>query len=357
MAVFKDKYTNTWATKFRYTDFDGVNKQKKKTGFATKKEASEFEKDFIAKKANTADITFKGLYDYYISDCEARMKPATLLGKKKTFKAHLLPYFGKFKLTAITPVTVRTWQNELINSGKYADTYLRRLHVELTAIFNFACKLFGLKVNPCRGAGNMGKSKSGIKNFWKPEEFNKFITAFEDKPMSKTGFTILFYSGIRIGELLALTAEDFNFSDNTMRINKNYVRIAKVDYIQTPKTEKSNRVITMPPAVMNMVKEYMFSLYDYKKTDRLFPVTEFYFLHDMNKGSAKAGVKKIRLHDIRHSHASMLMDMDVPIKQISERLGHENIETTLSIYAHMYDDKENVLASKLEEMALKMAIV
>ncbi len=121
----------------------------------------------------------------------------------------------------------------------------------------------------------------------------------------------------------------------------------------TPKTPKSNRTITLPKTIMNLVREYRFKLYDCKNSERLFPCSKSYFEWEMIRGCKLSGVKKIRIHDLRHSHASLLMNMGTPIKQISERLGHENIETTLQTYAHLYENKETELVEKLENLAEK----
>lgn len=356
MAVFKDSYTNSWACKFRYTDFNGISKQKKKTGFVTKREANEYESSFKEKYTGTSDITFSGLADYYLKDCEARLKPATYVGKCDLFKTHFIPAFGNVKISDITPVMVRSWQTKMINSGKYTPTFLNRLHAQLSAVFNFAVNVYGLKVNPCHGAGSMGKPKANRIDYWTPEEFNRFISVVK-KPIAKVGFTLLFYSGMRVGELCALTLADFDFNANTVRINKNYVRFDKTDIIQdTPKTAKSVRTIEIPASVMGMVRSYARNQQVFDFGGRLFPMTQHYFRNEINKGCDRSGVRKIRVHDIRHSHASMLMNLGTPIKQISERLGHENIETTLSTYAHLYKDKEKETVQKLDEIASKMAI-
>jgi integrase len=106
---------------------------------------------------------------------------------------------------------------------------------------------------------------------------------------------------------------------------------------------------------MNLVREYRFRLYDYEPSERLFPNTKSYLKWEMVRGCKLSGVKRIRLHDIRHSHASMLLELGTPIKQISERLGHENIETTLQTYSHLYENKEKELVDKLEELCVKHA--
>lgn len=352
MSVFKDSYTESWACKFRYKNWQGEVKQHKKTGFKTQKEAKEYERAFLDKQQNCCDMTFQSLYEYYIADCEVRMKPVTVANKESNFKTVILPFFGKLKVSDISPANIRQWQTELIKNGNYRTTTLRKFHKTLSAIFNYAIRVYGLKSNPCKISGSMGNNKSRDMQIWTLEEFNKFMSELKGQVDKEALFLLLFYSGIRIGEACALTISDFNFDNNTVSISKNYVVIKGKEFIHSTKTDGSDRVIKLPPTVMNKIREYYFQLYDKNTTTRLFNLTEQCYRDCLNRNSKKAGVKKIRLHDLRHSHASMLIHMNVPIKQISERLGHENITTTLNTYAHIYKEAEEELADKLDELAV-----
>ena len=196
----------------------------------------------------------------------------------------------------------------------------------------------------------MGKKKAEGMQFWTKEEFDQFIPHVSDKPMSKVIFYLFFYSGIREGELLALTLNDFDFDKNTVSITKNYARVNNQDVIQTPKTPKSKRTITLPAEIMEMVKEYGGMLYDYKPTDRLFPTQKSFLTREMVRGCKLSGVKKIRIHDLRHSHASLLIELGFAPLLISERLGHENVETTLNTYSHLYPNKHGEVAEILSNL-------
>ena len=220
----------------------------------------------------------------------------------------------------------------------------------LSAIFNFAVKYYKLPSNPAAACGSMGKKKAEGMQFWTKEEFDQFIPHVSDKPMSKVIFYLFFYSGIREGELLALTLNDFDFDKNTVSITKNYARVNNQDIIQTPKTPKSKRTITLPVEIMEMVKEYGGMLYDYKPTDRLFPTQKSFLTREMVRGCKLSGVKKIRIHDLRHSHASLLIELGFAPLLISERLGHENVETTLNTYSHLYPNKHGEVAEILSNL-------
>lgn len=267
----------------------------------------------------------------------------------------LVPYFGKLLLNEITPANIRKWQNILIayrdDKGKpYSETYLKTINNQLTAIFNYAVKYYGLRENPCRKAGSMGKSHAEEMQFWTRDEFKQFHAAISDKPQAKAGFLTLYYTGMRIGELLALTVGDIDMQSCTISINKSYQRLRGQDIITPPKTPKSNRIVTIPEFLRDELQEYISKLYHPKMADRIFPCTKSYFEHEMLRGIKLSGVKKIRLYDIRHSHASLLVEMGCTPLLIADRLGHEKIETTLNTYSHLYPHKQNEIAEKLQSL-------
>ena len=187
-------------------------------------------------------------------------------------------------------------------------------------------------------------------SFWTLDEFRAFIAVYKDDILYYTIFMMLFWTGMREGELLALTAADFNFSTQTISITKSYSRLNGQDLIQKPKTSKSIRTITIPPFLCSIVQTYMNSIYGLHKHDRLFPITKHSILRYLHNGSQKAGVKKIRVHDLRHSHASFLVDQGFSPLVIKERLGHENIETTLNTYSHLYPSQQTKLLDVMEKL-------
>mgnify|MGYP001089689918 FL=1 len=155
----------------------------------------------------------------------------------------------------------------------------------------------------------MGTEERKEMLFWTKEEYQKFSDAMMDKPMSYYAFEMLYWCGIREGELLALTSADFDFNKETVSINKSYQRLKGRDVITTPKTKKSNRIIKLPQFLSVEMQEYLKMLYGAKPDDRIFPVTKHYLKHEMERGCKATGVKRIRIHDIRHSHVSLLIDM------------------------------------------------
>ena len=184
-------------------------------------------------------------------------------------------------------------------------------------------------------------------DFWTKEEYLKFSEAMMDKPRSYYAFEMLYWCGIRSGELLALTPADFDFQKQTVTISKTFHRSKGRDIITSPKTKKSNRTIKMPPFLCEEMQEYIKMLYDIQPDERLFTVTKSYLNHEMERGAKQAGVKKIRVHDIRHSAVSLLIDMGFSALAIGERMGHEAEKITYR-YVHLFPTVQTEMAEKLE---------
>lgn len=293
MAAYKDTERNTWYVAFYYRDWQGNNKKKKKRGFKTKREALDWEKTFRQKQEASLDMLFKDFVEVYAEDMKPRLKYNTWLTKEHIIKTKLLPYFGNKKMNEIKAADVVRWQNEMMSfrdedGNGYSKVYLKTLQSQLSAIFNHGIRLYELKENPVRKAGSMG--------------------------------------GERRKEMLVWTKEEY--------------------YITDPKTEKSNRTVSIPDFLCEELQEYLAMLYGFKDDDRMFQITKSFLHHEMIRGSEKAGVKRIRIHDIRHSHVSMLIDMGFSAVDIAGRMGHESIDITLH-YAHMFPSAQKDMAEKL----------
>lgn len=218
----------------------------------------------------------------------------------------------------------------------------------MSAILNFAVKYYGLKENVARKAGAMGKKESDREMLiWTKDEYMRFAEAKMEEPMHYYAFELLYWCGIREGELLALTPSDFDFNKRTLRINKSYQRINGRDIITEPKTPKSNRIIKMPSFLCDEMQDYIGMLYGAEKDTRLFPISKTALYRAMKTGCEKAGVKKIRIHDLRHSHVSLLIDLGFSAVEIADRMGHESVDMTYH-YAHMFPSRQDEMANKLE---------
>ena len=261
MPVFKNEDNGTWYVMARYADWKGERKQKCKRGFATKREAQEWERRFQLQNAADLDMDFEAIVELYTNDIKNRLKENTWLTKEHIIRTKILPYFGRLKISEITTKEIIAWQNEL----------------------------------------------------------------------------------------LALTAADFDFEKETVAINKSYQRLHGEDVITTPKTKKSNRTIKMPRFLCEEMQEYIGMLYGVKKKDRIFTVTKHYLHHEMDRGARPAGVKRIRIHDLRHSHISLLIDMGFSAVAIADRVGHESIEITYR-YTHLFPSKQKEMADRLDDL-------
>ena len=244
------------------------------------------------------------------------------------------------------------WQNELLaykdEKGEvYSPTYLKTIHSQLSAIFNHAVRYYHLPSNPAQRAGSMGSEEHKEMLFWTKEEYLKFADVMMDKPVSYYAFEMLYWTGIRCGELLAFTPKDFNFERQELTINKSYQRLNGRDVITTPKTKKSNRTIKMPKFLCEEMQEYIGMLYEIGEDERLFQITKSYLHHEMDRGAKVAGVKRIRIHDLRHSAISLLIEMGFSALAIAERVGHESIDITYR-YAHLFPTKQTEMADKLD---------
>lgn len=353
MAVYKDKATGMWRVVFRYVNWKGERKQTQKRGFLTKRDAQKWEREQMLKNSSSLDMTFGSFFEIYEADKRQRLKENTWESKSHVIRTKILPYFKNRKIAEIEPKDIIAWQNELLayrdeKGASYSTTYLKTIHGQLSAIFNHAVRYYHLPCNPAQKAGTMGTEEHKEMSFWTKEEYLKFAEEMMDKPVSYYAFEMLYWCGIREGELLALTPADFDFERQTLTINKSYQRLKGRDVITSPKTPKSNRTIKMPKFLCEEMEEYLNSLYGIQANERIFQISKSYLHHEMDRGAKAAGVKRIRIHDLRHSAISLLIEMGFSALAIAERVGHESIDITYR-YAHLFPTKQTEMADKLNE--------
>ena len=351
--TLKDGKTTLWRVKFYITDWTGAKKQICKRGFKTQRETKEFERLYLDRQRTQSDILFGSLVENYLSDMRHRLKPTTMENKEHIIRTKLLPYFSNIRVCDIDTLKIRKWQNELIghrdkDGRPYSSTYLKTVNNQLSAILNYAVSHYGLRSNPCHAAGSIGKSHANKATYWTQEQYERFAGTLQ-KSALKVGFDVLFFTGMREGELLALTPADI-LPDRRIRISKTYAKIRGEELFLIPKTEKSNRVISIPEFLYNEIMEYINKLYGIEPGDRIFYFTKHARDKELKRGAEKAGLDPIRVHDLRHSHASLLIHMNFDIKEISERLGHESVRTTWDTYAHLYPDTDTKIAGELNKL-------
>ncbi len=299
-------------------------------------------------------MTFGSFAEIYIADKQPRIRENTMRTKEHIIRTKFLPYFKDRRMVEIQPRDIIKWQNEMLKT-KTADgkplspDYLRTLQAQLSAIFNHAVQYYDLSSNPVRKAGIIGEKDAKEMLFWTREEYSRFAEAMLDRPVMYYAFEVFYWTGCRCGELLALTPADWDFGKNMLRINKSYQRIKGQDVITDPKTPKGKRLISIPAFLSEEIQDYLKSLYEIRKTDRMFQLSKNSLHRALQSGAEAAGVKKIRVHDLRHSHVSLLFEMGYSAVAIAERVGHRSIDITYR-YAHMFPSVQKDMAVKLDQM-------
>lgn len=358
MPVYKDEKRNSWEVKSNYKSFDGKMKWVHKRGFAKKADAQKWEIEFKSKAAGTLDMTLNSFIDLYLENMKTRIKYTTLCTKIEILDKWIRPYLGNKLLNQITTVDIIGWQNKLLNSTygkndiKFSKSYLKTIHNQLSAVLNYAKRYYKLTDNPAAIVGNMGSAKESRMSFWTNEEYLKFRENIMDKPIYYYAFEILYWCGIREGELLALTRKDLDLEKKTININKTLTRIKKEDIVTDPKTRKSKRIVSIPDFLAHELNDYLNLVYEPFEEMRLFPITKSSLTTALKKGARKADLKEIRVHDLRHSHVSLLIHLGYSPVAIGDRVGHESVYITFH-YAHLFPSVQQNMANKLDEINKK----
>lgn len=349
MPVYKDSERGTWYFVARVTLPDGRKKQVKRRGFKKKKDAKEAESKAILDSGDVDTTTFEKVANEYFEWYQMRRKQSSINVIKNIIYNHLIEEFGHRQIKDITPGHVMSYQNKIIR--QYAPEFLKKIHTTLSAIFSFSTKFHSTTNNPAKVAGNFEIEHDRQINYWEFEEYNRFIEVVDD-PLYRAFFSTLYYSGARKGELLALTWADVDFEEGSIDINKTEYNRA----ITKPKTKASMREILLPSFVMERLAEIK------KDAERTAPLKKKYVVfgefYDSISTSTldrkyahyvkESGVKKIKLHEFRHSHASYLINKGVSPLIVAQRLGHSDVATTLNIYSHLYPSKQKEVVAFME---------
>lgn len=360
----KSKASGLWSVRFRETTEDGRISNKRLSGFKTKKDAQYGYEDYVAaqkgaaqnKKEITpptpADMPFSALVAEYLQFKKSRIKEVSYYDVEKKVSTKIAPFFGDTPLRDVTPAMILQWQNTLEG---YSFAYRKTLMTHLSLIYNYAERYHDIiniirKVDKPR---NLEPKKEML--FWSPEEFAAFISQV-DRYDYAVLFRFLYLSGCRKGEALALTWRDVNFQKGTVSISKSFSNKAhdegKSYTITTPKNVSSNRTVHLPAFFFEQLKAYRkWQENNAEGTDFVFggrdPMPPTNIDRTLAKSAAKAGVKKIRIHDLRHSCASLLIHKGVSIVAVSRHLGHSTVEQTLNTYSHMLPDDQTMILGTL----------
>lgn len=324
-----------------------------KREFGTAEEAQAWEDDFIASAGCTMAMTFEEFYEVYEADVRPRLREHTWRNKDYLVRSKIMPYFKNRRMSETQGIDIIRWQNGLMDSGNnhgqgYAPTYLRTVNNQLSAILNHAARYYGLHPNPAVHTVKMGDKETSEMRFWTKEEYLRFADEMMERPREFLMFEILYWTGIREGEMLALMPSAFDLQRGTMRIDKSYQRFDGRDVITDPKTPKSIRAIKLSKFLVEEIADYLKRHPEIGPDARMFPVTKYQISRAMKNGCQKSGVKKIRVHDLRHSHVSLLIDKGFTALAIAERMGHEATDITFR-YAHLFPTVQEDMANALDD--------
>lgn len=338
----------------RYTDQFGNRKQKTQQdkAWTTKKEARQAMEVFLASASNVNDkLTLDGLYDVFERYQKGKIKQRSVDTYAKFYKLYISSYLGKMLISKITPLDIRRWQSWL-SEKSLKNNYSSSIQQFLRSLLNFAVKYDYLEKNPFKTSfvkNNLEKKTEIV--VWSTEQFKKFID-YVDDDVYRAFFMTLYLCGLRVGEAQALTVGDVSFIGSTLSVNKTYDRTNHV--VTSPKTANSVRTVYMVTELRETLKrlvEAHSKLYGFSDDSILFGfdkrLSSTTIKRYQEHACQLAKVPTIRIHDFRHSHVSLLVDMGFSPFQIAERLGH-TVEMVNNTYSHLFLDSQQKMAEMLE---------
>lgn len=334
------------------TGLDGKKHKKFSKAYKTEAEAKRAEKEYLKMSEvfeGNMNMTFKELYTKYYEVQKDIVRYSTL----KTYRDRIkyIGMFDKVKLKDMDAIHYQKWRAEMMKVD-ISNSYKNEIQKFLKIVINWAVKTYGFNMNKFYGRIEPFTSASDIKkemDFYTLEEFNQFIS-FAPNLQIKCMYETLYYCGLRRGEARGLQWKDVNWSDKRLSVTKQAVTHGSensANYELTkPKTQKSNRILPIAEILFRDLKQ----LYEEQKqfaefNDEWFlfgnfiPITFYQMRHKNIEIARDANIKRIRLHDFRHSCASLLINNNANIAVVSQFLGHASIEETLDTYTHMFKDK------------------
>lgn len=374
MAVYKNKDGRTYHFRGKIKLPNGETKwyMQTKIKYAKKKEAEEAE--ILYRKSllmnRDSEITMDELYNIYLSKWKTLgIAESTMYDKMSYYKNHIQDYFGSMKLSDITSRTIEDWKVYMTkkrqkNGKPYSERTINSCLEKLSGFLTFAVKMGFIESNPRHNVSKIRSTKeedpfSKQENFWELDEFNEFIECVDD-PYWHDVFEFMFQTGVREGELFALTWNNVDFHRKKIRIRKSIspkmLERKNTFLVKEPKNKNSYREIDMSKDLYSMLKERFkacrnidgFTL-DYYVFGDIKPLSRSTLARYLDKYIDISAVTRITPHGFRHSHASLLIKEKVDDNLIAERLGHTVTELRRT-YAHIYNSSREELINKLDSI-------
>lgn len=365
MPSYKDSKTGKWYCQFYYRDeLTGKNKHKVKRGFDKKKDADAWERNF-KQQEKTSDILMDDLlnqYEAHLYTLETLniIRKSTVLNRLEAIKFYIRPYFaGDILAKNITTKNINDWIVKLktrknkFNQHTLSSSTVNSKRTVLKQVFEYGITNCGLIHNPVDKSEKAKFSSCDNRaKFWTAEQYNIFYDALDDEQY-RIIFNLLFYTGMRIGEALALTPADISPYTISVKstLRKMTYKGSRITNIGPPKNKSSERIIDIPHFLYNQIMNYINSLYGLDPNQTIITLAYTTIHNKMCSTIEKTGLPHISPHILRHSYATTLGSLsDVVV--VSGQLGHSSPKTTMQTYTHLLPGKASQAVEKFEKLII-----
>lgn len=360
MSVSKDEKTGKWLCSIWYRDWQGERKHTTKRGFERKKDAEQYERDFLSKKQRQ-NPTMQAVIEEYIVEMESlvklgQIKPSTKQTKLTIINNAIIPYFAKLKVENVAPADVNKWLSHIsthsVVKEQLSSGYLNAARSVLSQLFKFSAQNYLTENNPVERTKRIKKYSTDKRaKLWTLEQYQQFYATIK-KQSYRVLFNIIFWGGLRISEALALSPADIqpffiNVSKSLIKLNTGET------FISTPKNLSSIRRVEIPKYLYNQISDFIAGQYGLSQSDLIFDGLSSATVRSyLDYNTTKLGLPKISPHILRHSYASLLYASSKNILIVANQLGHADTNTTLKVYAHMLPDANRDAIDALELMSI-----
>ena len=363
-SVGRDVKRGTWYFVTRVTGPDGKRVQMRRRGFATKKEATaalglvlaDQARGIAVRPSRTTVAAF--LTDEWLPAKRAALKPSTAASYEQMIEAYIVPGIGALELGKVDGSTLNALYARLLSTGRtgasgrtgaLSPKTVRNVHGLLHKAFKDAIRWRRLSVNPCDAADQPRKQTPEMQ-VWTPDELRAFIAGTTDDRLGPL-WRVFATTGMRRGEVLGLRWSDVDLANRRLTIRQTVTMVGDRPEVGTPKTAAGTRVVSIDDGTVSALKAWKKA----QNAERLLmgegwqgtttglvatepdgtPLHPQTLTRRFHSATKRAGVRCIRLHDVRHSYATAALSAGVPVKVLSQRLGHADIAITLRTYAHV----------------------